>query len=93
MNGIAVASSGAQPGGNLLINGGFDFFQRTAPGTPTSRSDDTYGPDRWYHLNQANPVNVERIAGEGPAVSASRFRTSTTARFSAGSAIRCARNS
>lgn len=72
MNGIAVASAGAASGGNILINGGFDFFQRTAPGTPTSRSDDTYGPDRWYHLNQANPVNVERITGEGPAVSASR---------------------
>jgi hypothetical protein len=72
MNGLAIASSDTTPLHNLLINGGFDYFQRTAPGTPTSRSDDVYGPDRWYHLNQANPVNVERIAGEGPAVNASR---------------------
>lgn len=72
MQGIAFASSGSSGGGNILINGGFDFFQRTAPGTPTSRVDDAYGPDRWYHLNQANPVNVERIAGEGPSVNAVR---------------------
>jgi len=47
---------------NLLINGEFRLFQRTAPGTPTSVADDVYGPDRWYHLNQSNPVNVERIS-------------------------------
>lgn len=51
------------PLGNLLINGGFDFFQRTAPGTLTERSDDTYGPDRWVVLTQTAAVQVARSTG------------------------------
>lgn len=47
---------------NPIINGSFRFFQRQAPGTPTSRSDDTYGPDRWNILTQSNPINCERLS-------------------------------
>ena len=32
---------------NLLINGGFDFAQRQAPGTDTTIGSGDYGPDRW----------------------------------------------
>lgn len=48
---------------NMLVNGGFDIFQRTAPGTLTNRSDDQYGADRWYNLNQSNPVQIQRTSG------------------------------
>ncbi len=51
-------------GENALINGGFPFFQRTAPGTATARSDDTYGPDRWVILTQTAAVNIERSTGD-----------------------------
>ncbi|MFA5378671.1 MAG: hypothetical protein WC455_23165 [Dehalococcoidia bacterium] len=48
---------------NILINGGFDFFQRQVPGTLTSRADDTYGPDRWVVLTQTAAVQVAQIGG------------------------------
>src|SRR3990172_2689313 len=32
---------------NAIINGGFDFAQRQAPGTLTTIADNGYGPDRW----------------------------------------------
>lgn len=46
---------------NLVINGGMDFFQRQVPGSATARSDDTYGPDRFYLLTQTASVNCERV--------------------------------
>ncbi len=53
------------PNPNLLINGGFDFFQRQTPGTNAARSDDTYGPDRWYVLTQTAAINVKRQNTDG----------------------------
>lgn len=38
---------------NLIINGGFTFFRRQVPGTATSRSTGTYGPDRWFMLTSS----------------------------------------
>lgn len=53
-------------GNNLLINGGFNYFQRiSSPSTLTSFSDDTYGPDRWNVLTQTASVQVARISGNG----------------------------
>jgi len=60
---LAKLESRARPNLNLLINGDFPFFQRQTPATPTSRSDDTYGPDRWYVLTQTAAINVERSTG------------------------------
>ena len=54
--------SGALP--NLIINGSFDVWQRQPATTATSRSDDQYGPDRWYVLTQTAAVNVERSTGD-----------------------------
>lgn len=49
---------------NLIINGGFDFWQRQVATTATARSDDTYGPDRWNVLTQTAAINVERSTGD-----------------------------
>jgi hypothetical protein len=46
-----------------LLNGGFDFFQRTAPGTATERNDDNYGPDRWNLLTQTAAAKISRTSG------------------------------
>lgn len=46
---------------NLIINGGFNFFQRTTPGTLTSVSDNTYGPDRWKVMTQTTSVQIKRV--------------------------------
>ncbi|MFA5378871.1 MAG: hypothetical protein WC455_24170 [Dehalococcoidia bacterium] len=54
---LAVAAN------NILINGGFDFFQRQAPSILTSRADDTYGPDRWVVLTQTASVQTVQIGG------------------------------
>jgi hypothetical protein len=48
---------------NYLINGGFDFFQRTAPETLTAVANDAYGPDRWNILTQTTTVQIQRVAG------------------------------
>ncbi len=45
-----------QPTHNLIINGGFDYFQRQTPTTATPQPHDTYkGPDRWYVLCERQP--------------------------------------
>lgn len=47
---------------NLLINGGFDWFQRAT--AATAMTDGGYnGPDRWYSLIQGANATVERLAG------------------------------
>lgn len=56
LNGIA--------GSNLLINGGFEFFQRQTPGTATDRGDAAFGPDRWLVLRQSNNIDCERSTGD-----------------------------
>jgi hypothetical protein len=52
-------------GENVIINGGFDFFQRNTNGsswTPLSSADDTYCFDRWIALTQSSTVLTSRIA-------------------------------
>ena len=51
-------------GGNILINGGFDFAQRQAPATLTSIADDVYCADRWYALTQTAAIQYARAAGD-----------------------------
>ncbi len=58
---------------NLLINGGFDFFQRQTPSAAAARSDDTYGPDRWYVLTQTAAVNCERSTGDTASLYAAKL--------------------
>jgi hypothetical protein len=64
---------------NYLINGGFDFFQRTAPATLTSRSDDTYGPDRWNILSQTTSVQTQRVTGDTLSVNAGQLKQNQAA--------------
>ena len=59
---------------NILLNGGFDFFQRQAPATLTARNDDTYGPDRWIVLTQTAAVQCQRIAGSSYSVNQFRLK-------------------
>lgn len=58
---------------NFLINGGFDFFQRQVAATATARTDDTYGPDRWYVLTQTAGINVNQAAGDTKSKNAVRL--------------------
>lgn len=61
--------SRARPTNNLLINGGFQFFQRQIPGTATARTDTQFGPDRWRVLTQTASVTAARVEG----ITASRY--------------------
>lgn len=70
MSGLISSFPVNQQPQSLLINGGFNFFQRTPPTTATLVADDVYGPDRWYVLSQSNPVTVEKSTGTGGAVDA-----------------------
>ena len=45
---------------NFLINGGFDFAQRTTPGTLTSVSDNAYGADRWKQTRENADLQYQR---------------------------------
>jgi hypothetical protein len=58
---MGYLASSPKPTGNALINGGFEFFERTGPNA-AARNDDAYGPDRWYVLTQTAAVNIERLA-------------------------------
>lgn len=56
------------PPRNLLINGGFRFFQRQTPGTLTTYSNTsgrTYGPDRWGITNENASAQVRRVDSLG----------------------------
>lgn len=64
---------------NYLINGGFDYFQRTAPGTLTAIANDTYGPDRWNILTQTTTVQIQRVAGNIYSVSAGELKQNQAA--------------
>jgi hypothetical protein len=49
---------------NLLINGGFDFFQRGGVAAQIAMTDDAYNaPDRWYSLIQGVNATIGRLAG------------------------------
>jgi hypothetical protein len=58
----ATGPSGDTMGENVIINGGFDFFQRNNNNTPTGyiTTDDTYCFDRWIGLSQSNPSQTMR---------------------------------
>jgi hypothetical protein len=69
-----AGASAATAVSNLLINGGFDFFQRSAPGTLTEVPDDYYGPDRWIVLTQTATVKGARTTGAAHSKSAGRLQ-------------------
>ena len=77
----APAASGVMP--NVLINGGFDFFQRIVPATATAMTDDVYNaPDRWYSLVQGANATINRNAGIGTSqFSAKLIAGGTTNRY------------
>ncbi len=59
---------------NYARNAGFRFAQRFTPGTPTTFTDATYGPDGWYALSEgATGVSFQRIADATPTGSRSLF--------------------
>jgi len=64
---------------NLLINGGFDYFQRQVPATLTSRADDTYGPDRWVVLTQTAAVQSARSTGASYSTNAGQLKQNQAA--------------
>lgn len=69
---------------NLLINGGFQFWQRLAtPTTATTMTDDVYNaPDRWYSLVQGAGATINRNAGIGTSqYSAKLIAGGTTNRY------------
>lgn len=71
----------ARPNLNLLINGGFDFFQRIGT-TSTAMVDDTYYADRWYALIQGANSTIQRVeAGDGARYVARLTAGGTTNRF------------
>lgn len=45
---------------NFLLNGGFDFAQRTTPGTLTTVSDNAYGADRWKQTRENADLQYQR---------------------------------
>jgi len=50
---------------NHLINGGFDFYQRSlTPASLSPYSDDAYCADRWYVLTQTGQIQYARTAGD-----------------------------
>jgi hypothetical protein len=46
---------------NYLINGGFDFAQRQAPGTLTAITDNSYSADRWRVTRENADVQYQRV--------------------------------
>ena len=58
----ATGPSGALVGDNVIINGGFDFFQRNNNTVLTNyvSADDTYCFDRWISLTQSNSISTYR---------------------------------
>jgi hypothetical protein len=50
--------------GNLLLNGGFDFFQRQTPGSLTAYTDGQYSADRWYVLTETAGIQAQRDTGD-----------------------------
>jgi hypothetical protein len=48
---------------NHLINGGFNFAQRQAPGTLTTIADLAYGPDRWKVTRENADIQYIRVDG------------------------------
>lgn len=58
-------------GKNIIINGGFDFWQRGSSaysGTPTANTPFYFGADRWFYATGtgSNSVRFERTAADTP---------------------------
>lgn len=70
-------------GQNLLINGGFQWFERVDPTAATALSDDAYdAPDCWYSLIQGANATITRSAGsDGTQYAAKLVTGGTTNRF------------
>lgn len=73
---VATTPSVATTRPNSLLNGGFDFFQRTAPGSEIAIANNAYGPDRWVCLNNGTlgDLGITRVAGSTNARYAGRFK-------------------
>jgi len=61
----SVPSIDVADSSNHLMNGGFNFAQRQAPGTLTTISNDKYGPDRWRMTRENADLQYIRVDGSG----------------------------
>lgn len=61
----AVPSIDVNDTTNHLINGGFTFAQRQTPGTLTTISDGSYGPDRWKMTRENADLQYRRVDASG----------------------------
>lgn len=63
----ALFHTGGATGGayNYLINGGFDFARRQAPGTLTTITTDKYGADRWRQSRENADLQYQRNDATG----------------------------
>lgn len=85
------ATGAAGNGRNLIINGGFWFFQRTG-GTITTVTSEAYGPDRWRMIAESTIFRCERVDSGGTPVTAgmtSRYYGQFTKSTSAGKVQVC----
>ncbi len=57
----------AQPWNNQLTNPGFNFAQLQTPGTLTTISDNSVGPDAWKVTRENNDVQYQRVSNAGSA--------------------------
>jgi hypothetical protein len=84
--GSSINSTAA--GKNLVINGGFDFWQRTGtPGTPVHSGAGAYVADRWtpHQFQEGRVSRVSISAGSGPSSQYGiRIGSSTSASISYG---------
>jgi hypothetical protein len=58
---------------NYLINGGFDFAQRQAPGTLTAITDNRYAADRWRVTRENADVQYIRVDATGESGLTSKY--------------------
>jgi hypothetical protein len=64
---------------NFLINGGFDFAQRQAPGTQTTIATDKYSADRWRTSSQSASLQYLRQVNGSTSYSNGYFQQITNA--------------
>lgn len=58
---------------NAIINGGFSFAQRQTPGTDTTITNETYGPDRWRCTRENADLQYSRQDGTAETGITSRY--------------------
>jgi len=68
-----IGGSGGGTGYNYLINGGFDFSQRTTPGTLTTIADKDFGADRWWITRENADVQYKRFDALGESGLTSKY--------------------